>query len=322
MKALIYTGIGHVEIQNVPKPKSGFIVRVLGCGICGTDLKTYLKGHHLFQPPTILGHEFYGVVDKAPLNCGFSPGDFVVVAPYIECGTCNLCLADSGSLCKNKYYISQGAFCEFVSIPDDYISKGVFRIPEDNDVFALAEPLACVFNGFEHLSIRQKSSILVVGSGPMGALFALLFSIKGIPVTVIEPSILRREKVASWGIDVREPGNIDLRQFDNIIIAVNKKELVSQYVKSVADSGTVLMFSGLSKEETVEIDAHSIHYREVSLTGSFGYASRHFRNALALIMEHKEEFSRIITHKMPLEEGKAAFALLSAGQAFKIILRP
>jgi len=39
-------------------------------------------------------------------------------------------------------------------------------------------------------------------------------------------------------------------------------------------------------------------------------------------MEHKEEFSRIITHKMPLEEGKAAFALLSAGQAFKIILRP
>jgi threonine dehydrogenase-like Zn-dependent dehydrogenase len=48
----------------------------------------------------------------------------------------------------------------------------------------------------------------------------------------------------------------------------------------------------------------------------------HFRQALALITEHRDIFSRVITHRMPLSEGKAAFGLLSEGKAFKIILRP
>ena len=141
-------------------------------------------------------------------------------------------------------------------------------------------------------------------------------------MTVVEPGAMRREKVASWGIDAREPGDVLIGEYDNIVIAVNKKELVADYVKAVADAGTVLMFSGLSKEEIVAIDAYAIHYREVSLTGSFGYAMRHFRKALALITDHREMFSQVITHRMPLEEGSAAFSLLASGQAFKIILKP
>ena len=66
MKALVYVGEKQLELQNIPEPEGEFLVRVLGCAICGTDLKTYLHGHPYFKPPTILGHEFYGVVDKAP----------------------------------------------------------------------------------------------------------------------------------------------------------------------------------------------------------------------------------------------------------------
>ena len=209
-----------------------------------------------------------------------------------------------------------------MGIKTDYLDTGVFRIPAGDDAYTLVEPLACVLNGFGHLSLRPGSRALVVGSGPMGALFALLFKAKGYPVTIVEPGKLRREKVASWGIDVAEPGDALEGDYDNIVIAVNKKELVSEYVKAVADAGTVLMFSGLPKEDAVAIDAYSIHYREVSLTGSFGYAMGHFRQALSLINEHREEFSRVITHRLPLGEGAAAFDLLSSGQAFKIILKP
>ncbi|HWP68281.1 MAG TPA: alcohol dehydrogenase catalytic domain-containing protein [Rectinemataceae bacterium] len=322
MKALVYTGIGHLEMMDVPDPETDFVMKVSGCGICGTDLKTYLKGHHFFPPPAILGHEFYGVVQKAPSGSGYSPGDTVVVAPYAECGVCALCRSGAGTLCKNKSFVEGGAFCEYVGIQTNYLDTGLFRIPAGDDAYTLVEPLACVLNGFEHLSLKPGSRALVVGSGPMGALFALLFRAKGFPVTVVEPGALRRETVASWGIDVTEPGNPLKGDYDNVVIAVNKKELVSDYVKAVADAGTVLMFSGLPKEDLVAIDAYSIHYREVSLTGSFGYAMRHFRQALALINDHKEEFSRVITHRLPLSEGAAAFDLLSSGQAFKIILKP
>ncbi|HOW12658.1 MAG TPA: alcohol dehydrogenase catalytic domain-containing protein, partial [Rectinema sp.] len=206
MKALVYTGIKQLELKDVPEPSSDFIVKVLGCGICGTDLKTYQKGHHLFSPPAILGHEFYGLVEKAPIGCGYLAGDKVVVAPYAECGFCDVCMRGAGSLCANKHYVEGGAFCEKVGIASDYIEQGVFHIKELDDVYTLVEPLACVLNGFEQLDLKPTSRALVVGAGPMGALFALLFRAKGIPVAVVEPSAQRRERIASWGIEAFEPG--------------------------------------------------------------------------------------------------------------------
>ena len=333
MKALVYTGIKQLELKDVPEPSSDFIVKVLGCGICGTDLKTYQKGHHLFSPPAILGHEFYGLVEKAPIGCGYLAGDKVVVAPYAECGFCDVCIRGAGSLCANKHYVEGGAFCEKVGIASDYIEQGVFHIKELDDVYTLVEPLACVLNGFEQLDLKPTSRALVVGAGPMGALFALLFRAKGIPVAVVEPSAQRRERIASWGIEAFEPGGaghvespsagqVEKGIYDIAIIAVNKKELVSEYIRLVADAGTVLMFSGLSSDEIVAIDAYSIHYRQVSLKGSFGYALRHFKEALSLIEAHKEMFSKIITHNFPLERGKEAFEILASGEALKIVLRP
>jgi len=333
MKALVYTGIKQLELKDVPEPSSDFIVKVLGCGICGTDLKTYQKGHHLFSPPAILGHEFYGLVEKAPIGCGYLAGDKVVVAPYAECGFCDVCMRGAGSLCANKHYVEGGAFCEKVGIASDYIEQGVFHIKELDDVYTLVEPLACVLNGFEQLDLKPTSRALVVGAGPMGALFALLFRAKGIPVAVVEPSAQRRERIASWGIEAFEPGGaghvespsagrVEKGIYDIAIIAVNKKELVSEYIRLVADAGTVLMFSGLSSDEIVAIDAYSIHYRQVSLKGSFGYALHHFKEALSLIEAHKEMFSKIITHNFPLERGKEAFEMLASGEALKIVLRP
>jgi len=322
MKALVYTGIGQLALQDVPDPTSDFVVRVLGCGICGTDLKTYQKGHHLFPPPAILGHEFYGLVEKAPEGCGYTIDDTVVVAPYAECGVCGVCQRDAGSLCTHKRYVEDGAFCERVGLSAGYIERGVFPLKEKDDVYTLVEPLACVLNGVEQLNLKPTSRALVVGAGPMGALFALLFSAKGIPVTVVEPSAPRRQRIASWGIETCEPGHVKKGLYDAVIVAVNKKELVGEYIGLAADAGTVLMFSGLARDEVVPVEAYSIHYRQVSLKGSFGYAIRHFKEALSMIDAHRDAFSKLITHRYPLERGKEAFDLLASGEALKIVLKP
>lgn len=322
MKALMYTGIGKLEIQDVPMPADDFIVKVSGCGVCGTDLKTYIQGHHFFKPPTILGHEFYGSVYKAPEGCGFSTGDIVVAAPYCECGRCGICLRSSGQLCHDRAFIPSGAFSEYVGVPLDYINKGIFRIETDDDVFTLVEPLACVINGAEHLKITRYSKVLVVGSGPMGALFALLFKSRGIPVAVVEPVGKRRELICSWGIECYEPGQADIETFDNIIIAVNKAELVNEYAMKVADGGTILVFSGLPRDVVLGIDSYAVHYREVAVVGSFGYSIKHFAVSLEMIKSHPAEFSKVITHRFPLEQGKSGFELLKKAEPLKLVLKP
>lgn len=322
MKALMYLGVGRLELQDIPEPKDDFVVKILGCGICGTDLKTFQKGHHMFPPPALLGHEFYGRVHRTPAGTGYEVGDLVALAPYYECGVCPVCGIGVGELCPQKLYIASGAFCEYVGVPESYVERGVFRLDSEDDVFTLVEPLACVLNGAEHLRIRPTSRVLVVGGGPMGALFALFFSTRGLPVAVVEPERLRRERIASWGIETYDPGTVELGTYDNVVIAVNKAELFDRYLREVADGGTVLMFSGLRKGETVSLDAYSIHYREVSLVGSFGYARAHFAQALEIIKGNTEAFSRIITHRIPLEDGGRGFELLSTGEALKVVLKP
>ncbi|MGH0052167.1 MAG: zinc-dependent alcohol dehydrogenase [Sphaerochaetaceae bacterium] len=323
MKALMYTDIGKLEIQEIEAPKGVYVVKVLGCGICGTDLKTFNVGHHFFKPPTILGHEFVGELVAVPSSSPFIIGEHVVVAPYFECGACHLCTTGLPQMCKNKHFVSSGAFCEYVAIPKDY-QEGMIRLPDglDESVFTLVEPLACVLNGIAHLNIKPWSKALVVGGGPMGILFALYFQDIGVPVTVVEPNTYRKQSIQSWGIECIDPAESDPAQYDRVIICVNKASLIADAVHRIANGGTVLAFSGLRRGDVFEADAYSIHYREVSISGCSGFALEHFRKAFTMIQENPQHYSKLITHHMPLEEGLAAFQLLAEGKAFKIVLQP
>jgi L-iditol 2-dehydrogenase len=326
MRALVYQGIGKLGMEEAPMPEGEFILRVEGCGICGTDLKTYQQGHHYFTPPTIIGHEFYGRVIKAPPDGQYREGDLAVVAPYFECGQCETCENALPQLCGHKMYVP-GAFCEFVAIPRGY-EAGLFKIPVDRipaellGAFTLVEPLACVLNGVAHLNLSPGSRVLVVGGGPMGILFALYFQRRGIDVTVVEPNEERRNKINQWHIPCRRPEEVAPKTYDQIVVAVNRGELVSEYVRNVRDGGRVLVFAGLKKGTDVAIDSYAVHYREVSLAGCSGFALSHFREAFSLIVEAPEHFHKLITHHFPLDEGEKAFALLAQGKAFKIILAP
>jgi len=328
MKALVFEEIGKLVYREVSDPEGDFIVRVEGCGICGTDLKTYQKGHHFFTPPAILGHEFYGSIVKVPTTSNYGVGDRVVIAPYYECGECEYCKRGLFAQCTHKHFVS-GAFCEYVAIPDNY-NKGIYKIPgpetdslkRDAAVYTLVEPLACVLHGVERLHVRPYSKVLVVGGGPMGILFALYFQQQAVPVVVIEPNAERRTQIIAWGIECKKPGECDASQFDNIIVAVNKAELLAEYVRTIASGGTVLAFSGVKKSEAFIIDSHAIHYREVTLTGCSGFGLPDFIKALELISKHVSHFSKLITHVLPLSEGERAFSLLEQGKAFKIVLTP
>ncbi|NBK23063.1 MAG: hypothetical protein EOM68_13665 [Spirochaetia bacterium] len=323
MKALLYTGIGQLEMQEVETPKDAYLVRVLGCGVCGTDLKTFSVGHHFFKPPTILGHEFVGELVQVPKSSPFKVGEQVVVAPYFECGSCPSCMRELKSLCSEKHFVSSGAFCEYVAIPADY-QMGMIRLPSrmDVQVFTLVEPLACVLNGIAHLKVKSWSRALVVGGGPMGVLFALYFQDRGIPVTVVEPNPYRKQTIRGWGIECVEPNESDYSEYDQVVISVNKAALIAEAVHKVANGGTVLVFSGLKKEDTFESDAYAIHYREVSVTGCSGFALSHFQDAFARIKANPDHFAKLITHRLALSRGLEAFNLLKQGQAFKIVLEP
>ncbi|MGI5888992.1 MAG: zinc-dependent alcohol dehydrogenase [Oscillospiraceae bacterium] len=322
MKALVYTALRKLEVKEVPDPDGSFILRVAGCAICGTDLKAYLHGHPYFKPPVILGHEFYGTVEKAPKETGYKKGDWVCVAPYGNCGKCPVCLRGAGEMCQNKKYVSTGAFCELIEVPPDFVDDGVVRLDGPDEAFALTEPLACVLCSIGKMDMGRIHSVLIIGGGPMGALNALTMGQMGIRTVVSEPNDYRRQCISGWGIEAVRPEDADYSAFDAIVVAVNKPELFEAAVKGVPDGGTVVMFAGMPSGTELRIDAKDIHYRGVTLTGSSGFATKDFKKAFSMIKADPDAYRRLITHRFSFSEGQEAFETLARGEAFKVLLKP
>src|SRR5919199_322027 len=106
MKAVVFHGIGNVALDDVPDPSiqdpNDAIVRLTASAICGTDLHFVRGTISGVQDGRILGHEGVGVVEEVGENVrNFRPGDRVVIASTIGCGTCSYCRAGYYSQCDN-----------------------------------------------------------------------------------------------------------------------------------------------------------------------------------------------------------------------------
>jgi len=94
MKAAVFYKKNDLRIENVekPTPKPGeVLVKVMACGICGTDVHIFDGDGGCFPTPpgTVLGHEFAGVVEAVGENVkGIRIGDRVCVDPNQLCNEC------------------------------------------------------------------------------------------------------------------------------------------------------------------------------------------------------------------------------------------
>ncbi len=119
MRALVFTGPGVVEVQDVVEPQAGpyeTLIEVARAGICGSDLHG-IRQVGFRKPPMILGHEFAG---RTP------DGKRAAVNPLIACGSCDQCAADRTQLCRNRALLGvhrAGAFAERVAVPDGAVHE-------------------------------------------------------------------------------------------------------------------------------------------------------------------------------------------------------
>ena len=329
------TEIGKIEYRQIPVPQAGpgeIVIKTRAVGLCGTDLKAFVRGHPYFKPPCVLGHEFAGTIAEVGTGVeAFAVGEAVVAAPYVECGQCDLCLRDLGELCKHKAFIS-GALQEYILVPREIVNAATVRLPQGVDFVtgSLAEPLACVVNGIEKASIESRDSVLVVGGGPMGALLAQMARSITLRVAVSEIAPTRISALRNLDLTVIDPSLRDTSQHleeqfkasqaDKVLIAVGLRAVAEEALAWAAPGGTVLLFGGLPKDERLTIDPFAVHYQEVSIVGSFGYRLDHFRTAMAWLNENSEEAARLVTHTVPFEEVEEGFEIARRGDGLKTVV--
>ena len=323
MKALVYTGPETLAYRDVadPEPAQGEdLVRVAGCGICGSDMHAFL-GHDDRRPaPLILGHEAAGVVVGGPRD-----GRRVTVNPLRTCGICPACTSGRDNLCPERAILSmpprEGAFAGWITTPPELCVE----VPEGVTLTsaALAEPLACGWHAVR-LALQaapDATRALVIGGGAIGLGAALAARAQGIPqVVVTEPNATRREALIDMGHDARAPEDVG-EGHDIVIDGVG-------YAATRADAsarvrpGGVIAHIGLG-EASGGLDIRRMTLQEITFIGTYTYTAQDFRDTCAALFDGRLG-PLDWTEARPLSEGARAFADIRAGlvAAPKIILIP
>ncbi len=302
MRALRFYAPGDVRLEEVERPEPGpgdVLVQIEVALTDGTDAKAFRRGHPLLlgDPPSPFGHEFCGV--------DANTGHRVIAANSAPCGNCVPCRRGEQTLCENLAPFLNGAYAEYLLVPDRIARVNLHLVPDGLPaaVAAMAEPLACCLHGVDRAGIDAGDAVAVLGVGPIGLMLcACIADAGGRPVAVGG----RPERRELAPLFAATPG--DGHGADIVIEAAGTAGAWRQAVELVRPGGTVLFFGGLPGGTQFEVLAHRLHYEELTLRGAFHHTPRNFRAALAFLASGAYPWERLITHEVGLDGVSALFA--------------
>lgn len=287
MKSAVWYGKHDLRVEQRPVPEPGpgeVLIQVKACGVCGTDVHIYEggKGAAAVTPPTILGHEFSGVVVKAGAavrSC--QPGDRVCIDPNCYCGTCAACRSGLAHFCTQMAGYGttvDGGFAEYCAVD----ARQVYRLGAHTSFAqgAMAEPAACCLHGIDLCGIRPGHQVVVIGGGMIGLLMVQLARLAGAArVALVEPVAAKRETGRKLGVDVCiDPQQQDpaaaLRQggltwVNTVIECVGRPETIAQAIDLAGSKAVVMMFGLTKPDETVPLKPFTVFEKELELKASY-----------------------------------------------------
>lgn len=341
MKAVLFYGIKDVRLEEIDIPRIGsdeVLVKIRAALTCGTDRKMYLRGHPLFEPPFVLGHEFAGDIVQVGAHVkGFSEGMRVVAANSAPCNHCYYCKIGRPSMCDNLTLKNNGAFAEYVSILAPIVEQNLLEIPSHLSYkeAALVEPLACVVHGIEESGIKLGDVVVVNGAGPIGLMYVRLAKLKGARVIAADVNAARlavaRHVGADETVDVSRVGNQveavkaltqDKRGVDVAIEAVGIPEVWESAIEMVRKGGVVNLFGGCADGTCITVDTKRLHYSELTIKGVFHHTPQYVRRALDIIAQGNIPANILVTHEFGLADFSEALEMLVHHRGIKIALMP
>ena len=246
MRAVVLDGDRQPKLADVPEPNGeGDVVRVLACGLCGSDVEKI----GVAQPGTVLGHE---VAAELP------DGRRVALVHHLPCGECDRCRAGHESTCEQfrAATVEPGGFAERAA------ARGWVELPEDMApaLGTYAEPLACVLRGAERV---PRGEVLVLGGGFIGRLFAAVLRERGDSVYLGDLDPLRDGPAP--------PGPV-------AAVVVCARGAGQDALDAVSPGGTVLVFA-----DPGSLDLAAVYRGEITLVGSRSATPRHLEEAIRLL---------------------------------------
>jgi L-iditol 2-dehydrogenase len=320
-----------------PTPAAGeLLVRIRAALTCGTDLKTYRRGHpKLGYGP--FGHEASG--DVVAVGAGvtaFRPGDAVMWVQTAPCGDCDRCRAGFENLCERLFeHIALGAYGDYLVLPARVVARNVYPKPDNLSYIeaAFLEPFSCIVHGWNVLARAdardpKPESVAIVGAGTIGLLH-LAYAVRStIRTTVIargaQRSDLARRMGAASVIDADDDEAIGRvkASFHAAIECAGTPEAWRLAPALVQPGGRAMFFSGLPGSAEIALNASDLHYGEKKLLGAFHFAPADVKQAYEVLRESSLQLRPLVTDVARLDRLAEIFELLDRRVGYKYALIP
>jgi 2-desacetyl-2-hydroxyethyl bacteriochlorophyllide A dehydrogenase len=251
------------------------LIKVLACGICGTDRHIY-HGEYPSTKPVILGHEFGGVIEEVGPSSKFKVGQVVSVDPNIVCGKCMDCQAGRTAFCPELTALGvniNGGLAEYVLTPDTQIypvSNGLNPLH-----LAFIEPLACSIRGLDLANLNGGEKVAVLGGGVIGLLVVQLAKLAGASeIVLITRQKFRRDVALKIGATrVIDPNSEDVNtavtNMDVVFECAGAVETFQQAQNIARRGGSVIVLGLTAADVTLEVNPFNIVVNELRIQGSF-----------------------------------------------------
>jgi L-iditol 2-dehydrogenase len=304
MLAIVNTGPGRLELQELPLPVPGpgqVRIRTAACGICATDL-AMIAGWSRTSFPAIPGHEWAGMVDAG----GPGVDESLLGRP---CVAENVWASDGGEVGFEhpggyaQCFLTEAANLQ--CLPNGYpLAQAV-----------LAEPLAVVVRALRRLRSAPPGPLLICGDGPIGLLALLLLAREG--RTDVELAGGRESRLvlaarlgAARTLNYHAVPMSALRAgaYGSLIEASGSAAALEAALGLVKPAGRVLVLGDYGLARAGFAWSHLLH-RELELIGSNASAGA-WPEAVRLLLEGDLPLDALITRRLPATDFAEAFELV------------
>ncbi len=320
MKAVVSKGPKQLTVEEAPDPAprpGELVLRVQGCGICGSDLHLYQSG--LLPPGAIMGHEFAGELMES--SGEHRAGDRFCAIPTLSCGTCPKCVTGLSAFCTNGSRAiglgpAPGALAEYVAVSPHNCVKLPAGV--DSELGALVEPLAVGLHAVNVSRVAPNESVLVQGAGPVGLATTLWLRHLGVrTILVSEKSEGRRAVAEQLGATaaVDPSGVLPACQkhapdgIDVVFEATGVPGLIGQAIGSAAFRGRVVVVGVCNHPDTIFPLAGIL--KEATVHFVLAYELSDFQYTVAMLDQGRIDPSPMITDRIDFDAVPAMFETLS-----------
>lgn len=340
------------DLVLAPPGPGEVLVRTRACGVCHTDLHV-MNGDIAFPCPCVMGHEISGTVVEVGTGVDHvAPGDTVVSAFIMPCGTCRFCAQGRDDLCERFFALNRGrgvlydgttrltradgspiamysmaGLAPYCVVP----ATDVFRLPAGIDPVEAAIIGCSVFTAYGAVrhgaDMRFGATVAVFGVGGIGLNIVQIARALGarrvIAVDLATDKLAAATALGATEVVDASQGDAAARireitrgeGVDIAFEAVGRPTSFESAFASVRDGGRMVAVGLAAMDTVATIGITHLVRRGITVAGSYGARTRRdMPEILDLVADGHIDLSGVITRRVGLDEAAATYEALDRGE--------